>query len=184
MAVGGGRPTGDEIAKGWWVEPTLFADVDNCMTIAQEEIFGPVLVAIPYGTEDEAIRIANDSKYGLSGGVFSGSVEHSSRWPRIRTGGLSINDAPLTARTCLSAGTSTAASAARTASPGSSSIWRSSRWRGPLHRQRGARVVVTSDPGICYDPYDFDIDADPYRCGSGCATRRRSTGTRSTSSSH
>ena len=92
LAVGGGRPSGDEFAKGWWVEPTLFTDVDNSMTIAQEEIFGPVLVVIPYETEDDAVRIANDSKYGLSGGVFSGSVEHSLAVARrIRTGGLSIN---------------------------------------------------------------------------------------------
>jgi aldehyde dehydrogenase (NAD+) len=92
LAVGGGRPSGEEFAKGWWVEPTLFTDVDNSMTIAQEEIFGPVLVVIPYETEDDAVRIANDSKYGLSGGVFSGSVEHSLAVARrIRTGGLSIN---------------------------------------------------------------------------------------------
>jgi aldehyde dehydrogenase (NAD+) len=74
------------------VEPTLFVDVDNSMTIAQEEIFGPVLVVIPYDTEDDAVRIANDSIYGLSGGVFSGSVERSLAVARrIRTGGLSIN---------------------------------------------------------------------------------------------
>ena len=92
LAVGGGRPSGDEFAKGWWVEPTLFTDVDNSMTIAQEEIFGPVLVVIPFEDEDDAVRIANDSKYGLSGGVFSGSVEHSLAVARrIRTGGLSIN---------------------------------------------------------------------------------------------
>ena len=92
LAVGGGRPSGDEFAKGWWVEPTLFTDVDNSMTIAQEEIFGPVLVVIPYEDEDDAVRIANDSKYGLSGGVFSGSVERSLAVARrIRTGGLSIN---------------------------------------------------------------------------------------------
>jgi aldehyde dehydrogenase (NAD+) len=92
LAVGGGRPSGEEFAKGWWVEPTLFTDVDNSMTIAQQEIFGPVLVVIPYETEDDAVRIANDSKYGLSGGVFSGSVEHSLAVARrIRTGGLSIN---------------------------------------------------------------------------------------------
>jgi aldehyde dehydrogenase (NAD+) len=62
------------------------------MTIAQEEIFGPVLVVIPYEDEDDAVRIANDSIYGLSGGVFSGSVEHSLAVARrIRTGGLSVN---------------------------------------------------------------------------------------------
>jgi aldehyde dehydrogenase (NAD+) len=92
LAVGGGRPSGDEFAKGWWVEPTLFTDVDNAMTIAQEEIFGPVLVVIPYEDEDDAVRIANDSKYGLQGGVFSSSVERSLAVARrVRTGGLSIN---------------------------------------------------------------------------------------------
>jgi len=92
LAVGGGRPSGDEFARGYWVEPTLFTDVDNAMTIAQEEIFGPVLVVIPYEDEDDAVRIANDSKYGLSGGVFSASVERSLAVARrIRTGGLSIN---------------------------------------------------------------------------------------------
>jgi aldehyde dehydrogenase (NAD+) len=92
LAVGGGRPSGDEFAKGWWVEPTLFTDVDNSMTIAQQEIFGPVLVVIPFEDEDDAVRIANDSKYGLSGGVFSSSVERSlAVAKRVRTGGLSIN---------------------------------------------------------------------------------------------
>ena len=92
LAVGGGRPSGDEFAKGWWVEPTLFTDVDNAMTIAQEEIFGPVLVVIPYEDEDDAVRIANDSKYGLQGGVFSSTLERSLAVARrIRTGGLSIN---------------------------------------------------------------------------------------------
>jgi len=92
LAVGGGRPRGDEFAQGYWVEPTLFVDADNSMTIAQEEIFGPVLVVIPYEDEDDAVRIANDSIYGLSGGVFSATVERSlSVARRIRTGGLSIN---------------------------------------------------------------------------------------------
>src|SRR5580658_2419352 len=92
LAVGGGRPSGDEFAQGWWVEPTLFTDVDNSMTIAQEEIFGPVLVVIPYEDEDDAVRIANDSKYGLQGGVFSATLERSLAVARrIRTGGLSIN---------------------------------------------------------------------------------------------
>jgi aldehyde dehydrogenase (NAD+) len=90
LAVGGGRPA--DYPKGFFVEPTLFTDVDNSMTIAQEEIFGPVLVVIPFEDEDDAIRIANDSKYGLSGGVFSGSLERSQAVARrIRTGGMSIN---------------------------------------------------------------------------------------------
>ena len=94
LAVGGGRPSGDEFAKGWWVEPTLFTDVDNSMTIAQEEIFGPVLVVIPYEDEDDAVRIANDSKYGLQGGVFSataralagGGPAHPHRRPQHQRG--------------------------------------------------------------------------------------------------
>ena len=90
LALGGGRPA--DQPKGWFVEPTLFVDVDNSMTIAQEEIFGPVLVVIPYEDEDDAVRIANDSVYGLSGGIFSGSLERSlAVAKRIRTGGLSIN---------------------------------------------------------------------------------------------
>jgi aldehyde dehydrogenase (NAD+) len=92
LAVGGGRPSGDEFAKGWWVEPTLFTDVDNSMTIAQEEIFGPVLVVIPFDDDNDAVRIANDSVYGLSGGVFSASLERSlAVAERIRTGTFAVN---------------------------------------------------------------------------------------------
>jgi len=90
LALGGGRPP--DYPKGWYVEPTLFTDVDNSMTIAQEEIFGPVLVVIPYEDEDDAVRIANDSVYGLSGGVFSASLERSLAVARrVRTGNLSVN---------------------------------------------------------------------------------------------
>jgi acyl-CoA reductase-like NAD-dependent aldehyde dehydrogenase len=71
------------------------ADVDNMMRIAQEEIFGPVLVAIPYTDEDDAIRIANDSEYGLSGGVWSVDTEHAMAIARrIRTGTVGINGQP------------------------------------------------------------------------------------------
>ena len=69
LVTGGGRPEG--LDSGWFVQPTVFADVDNSMTIAQEEIFGPVLAVIPYDTEDDAVRIANDSLYGLAGSVCS-----------------------------------------------------------------------------------------------------------------
>ena len=69
IVTGGGRPEG--LDSGWFVQPTVFADVDNSMTIAQEEIFGPVLAVIPYDTEDDAIRIANDSVYGLAGSVYT-----------------------------------------------------------------------------------------------------------------
>ena len=79
LALGGGRP--DHQTKGWYVEPTLFTDVDNSMTIAREEIFGPVLVVIPYEDDDDAVRIANDSVYGLSGGVFSGRMSGRSPSP-------------------------------------------------------------------------------------------------------
>ncbi len=90
LALGGGIPAGFD--KGYFVEPTLFVDVDNRMTIAQEEIFGPVLVLIGYDDEDDAIRIANDSRYGLVGSVMSSSIERAQAVARrIRAGVLSIN---------------------------------------------------------------------------------------------
>jgi aldehyde dehydrogenase (NAD+) len=90
LVSGGGRPA--HLDKGWYVEPTLFADVDNSMSIAQEEIFGPVLVVIPFEDDDEAVRIANDSPYGLSGGVTSASEERAiSVARRIRSGTMSVN---------------------------------------------------------------------------------------------
>ena len=88
--VGGGRPK--DFAKGYFVEPTLFADVDNRMTVAQEEIFGPVLCAIPYETETDAIRIANDSEYGLSGSVWTSDPKRGIEIARrIRTGTHNVN---------------------------------------------------------------------------------------------
>lgn len=88
--VGGGRPK--DFAKGYFVEPTLFADVDNRMTVAQEEIFGPVLCAIPYETEADAIRIANDSEYGLSGSVWTSDPKRGIEIARrIRTGTHNVN---------------------------------------------------------------------------------------------
>ena len=90
VVVGGGRPA--HLPKGWFVEPTLFADVDNTMTIAQEEIFGPVLVAIAYDDEDDAVRIANESSYGLSGGIHSADEARAEAVARrIRTGSIGIN---------------------------------------------------------------------------------------------
>src|SRR5690625_4457726 len=90
LVCGGGRPEG--LDGGYFVEPTVFADVDNSMTIAQEEIFGPVLSVIPYDTEDDAIAIANESVYGLAGSVWTSDVprgiEISSK---IRTGTYAIN---------------------------------------------------------------------------------------------
>ncbi|WP_199179276.1 aldehyde dehydrogenase [Mycolicibacterium goodii] len=90
LVTGGGRPEG--LDSGWFVQPTVFADVDNSMTIAQEEIFGPVLVVIPYEDEDDAVRIANDSVYGLAGSVyttdFAKGVEIAQK---VRTGTYGIN---------------------------------------------------------------------------------------------
>ncbi|MFZ1490364.1 MAG: aldehyde dehydrogenase family protein [Ilumatobacteraceae bacterium] len=91
-AVGGGIPA--HLPTGWYVEPTLFVDVENKMQIAQEEIFGPVLVVIPFDDDDDAVRIANDSIYGLSGGVIGGDIERATRVARrIRTGSMSVNGA-------------------------------------------------------------------------------------------
>jgi aldehyde dehydrogenase (NAD+) len=90
VALGGGRPSG--LDTGWYVEPTIFADVDNNMTIAQEEIFGPVLAMIPYDSEADAIRIANDSQYGLAGSVWTNDIEHGLEIARqVRTGSYGIN---------------------------------------------------------------------------------------------
>ncbi len=90
VVVGGGRPA--HLPKGWYVEPTLFVNVENSATIAQEEIFGPVMVVIPFDDDDDAVRIANDSHYGLSGGVFGGDMERATNVARrIRTGSISVN---------------------------------------------------------------------------------------------
>jgi acyl-CoA reductase-like NAD-dependent aldehyde dehydrogenase len=78
--------------KGFWVKPTLFVDVDNAMTIAQEEIFGPVLAVIPFEDDEDAVRIANDSIYGLAGNVMSGSLERSLAVARrLRAGFIGVN---------------------------------------------------------------------------------------------
>ncbi len=90
LVAGGGRPA--EPATGYYVEPTIFANVDNRMTIAQEEIFGPVLAIIPYDTEADAVAIANDSPYGLAGGVWAGTAERALAVAKqLRTGQVDIN---------------------------------------------------------------------------------------------
>jgi betaine-aldehyde dehydrogenase len=90
--VTGGPEQPEGLPKGFFVKPTVFANVQTTMTIAQEEIFGPVLCIIPYDGEEDAIRIANDTIYGLAGGVWSADVEHAKRVARrIRAGQIDIN---------------------------------------------------------------------------------------------
>ncbi|MFJ4845766.1 MULTISPECIES: aldehyde dehydrogenase [unclassified Streptomyces] len=90
LTTGGGRPPG--LDRGWFVEPTVFADVDNSSVIAQEEIFGPVLTITPYEDEDDAVRLANDSAYGLAGTVWTTDLERGARVARrIRTGTIGLN---------------------------------------------------------------------------------------------
>ena len=77
---------------GYWVQPTVVAGLDNTSRLAQEEIFGPVLVVIPHDGDDDAVRIANESPYGLSGSVESGSLERATAVAaRIRTGTIAVN---------------------------------------------------------------------------------------------
>ncbi|HVX20275.1 MAG TPA: aldehyde dehydrogenase [Acidimicrobiales bacterium] len=90
VAVGGGRPAG--LDKGWYVDPTVFVNVDNKMTIAQEEIFGPVLAVIPHDGDDDAVAIANDSNYGLCGSVWTADNDRGLGVARrVRTGTYMLN---------------------------------------------------------------------------------------------
>ena len=120
---GAGRPAG--FNRGYFVRPTVFADVTPDMTIAQEEIFGPVLSMMTYDTEDEAVAIANDTTYGLAGYVQSGDIEHARRvGAQIRAGRIYLNGAPAESTAFRSAATSNPATAASTACSASRSISR------------------------------------------------------------
>lgn len=93
VVCGGGRPK--HLARGWYVEPTILADVTNSMTIAQEEVFGPVLSFIAHDGDDDAVRIANASHYGLAGGVWSADDRRAMAVARrLRTGSVTVNGTP------------------------------------------------------------------------------------------
>jgi aldehyde dehydrogenase (NAD+) len=90
LVTGGGRPAG--LDRGYYIQPTVFADVRNDMRIAREEIFGPVVCVIPFDSVDEAVAIANDSDYGLSGAVYASDTALAEQVARrVRTGQISVN---------------------------------------------------------------------------------------------
>jgi len=93
LLLGGGVPKGDIFKKGFWLEPTLFADARHDMVICREEIFGPVIALIPYENELEAIGMANDTVYGLTAGVWGGDIERANKIAqKLRAGTVFVND--------------------------------------------------------------------------------------------
>lgn len=90
LVLGGGRPK--HLDRGWYVEPTVFAGVSNSSTIAQEEIFGPVITVIEYKDDSDALAIANDSQYGLGGSIWTPDIERATNLARkLETGTVGIN---------------------------------------------------------------------------------------------
>jgi aldehyde dehydrogenase (NAD+) len=93
LLLGGSAPAGEQFAKGFWLEPTLFGDASHDMVISREEIFGPVLAMIPYDDEGEAITMANDTPYGLTAGVWGADIDHANKIAQnLRAGTVFIND--------------------------------------------------------------------------------------------
>ena len=91
--LGGGVPEEQSVGKGWFVKPTIFADVNNKMRIAQEEVFGPVMAIIPFRDENDAVSIANDSIYGLAGAVWSNNINTAHKVAAaVRVGTMGINN--------------------------------------------------------------------------------------------
>jgi acyl-CoA reductase-like NAD-dependent aldehyde dehydrogenase len=92
VVVGGGIPTDPALAGGAYIEPTVLDRVTSRMRIAQEEVFGPVVVVIPFDTEEEAVRLANDTPYGLSGSIWTRDIAKAIRTARgVRSGAISVN---------------------------------------------------------------------------------------------
>ena len=92
LVAGGGRAEGPGLEKGFFIQPTIFADVRSDMKVAAEEIFGPVLSIIPFTDEEEAVRIANDTPYGLASGVWSENISRCMRMMRaIKSGVVWVN---------------------------------------------------------------------------------------------
>src|SRR5699024_8344363 len=95
IIYGGDRVNSGSLKNGYFIEPTIFSDVTNEMTIAKEEIFGPVLSIIPFDTEEEAILISNDTKFGLAAGIWSENVKQTHRVAKqLQAGNVYINDYP------------------------------------------------------------------------------------------
>ena len=152
LVVGGGVPK--HLPRGYFIEPTLFIDVDNKMTIAQEEIFGPVLVVIPFEDDDDAVRIANDSIYGLSGQVTAGNLDRAIDVAREFAPERSVSTAGCgTAQTLPSVDTSSLASDANAASKG----WRSSPRQSPSRSHPRVEIrkrTVTDYEFVKYETHD------------------------------
>jgi aldehyde dehydrogenase (NAD+) len=92
LVTGGGRAVGANLDSGYFIQPTVFADVSNRSELAQEEIFGPVLAIIPFETEAEAIALANDSRFGLAAGIWSNDISRVMRVSReIQAGSIWVN---------------------------------------------------------------------------------------------